>query len=787
MRSPLIWILCSATVLGADALRFADPDAWSMWDMPYGLVEFGTAGQLQLVKYRKDINAVANASLFTHSTRSRGEAVAGGIWKAGSNPDAAERTIDGDPATFWQAAPNDALDDWFVQVDLGRAVLAEEIRLTFPDKEGARPYRQFAVFTATGITSDPLKDVFIYRPVYFTTRPNEATSIAIPLSFDLLDTAQVVDRNLDIEPADIANFRLVQYINFIVEDFDPEGALAEIEVVAVGDNISLGTLNRGTVLDGLTARGNEGILDGDMNTGNAIIPTAYEGRVRSWQEQGTWFYVDLGATFWLDELFIYVVSPREGTVGSLAGPPRGFNFLHSDGTRLTGSELPTPEAFDFATLIDQPDLAIGQYYGGGLGFRYLRYAFAPRRIRYLFWHPHTTQGWASRWYEMMLFSPGHPARVVLRSPFINLGETAGDGRPKVISKLSWDADLPPGTRVELRSRSGNTQREIYTFFNKIGEVVTEEKWLSSPKVLRGPVDTTVVVSEDWDEWSEEYTFSGEAFKSQSPRRFVQLEMILSTNDPDVAPEVSSLSVEYEAALLQGALGRVAPRNAQPNEDTRFTYTLAPAGNAEDPGFDLMRFAFSSAASDIDVWIGGAVVEPSFVDIRADSLHIGLPFAVTSDSVQISFTTRVVQNATLFGLDLGSSERPGLWQSVEAETRRANIVMLPALADATELIDELSLSSPVLTPNGDGANDEVEIRFVTFKVTPRTPRVLIYDLAGRPVSELPPPTVQGATYIFSWTGRDAAGNLVRPGAYLYRIDLGADAGVDTTLRTVAVAY
>ena len=787
MRSPLIWILCSATVLGADALRFADPDAWSMWDMPYGLVEFGTAGQLQLVKYRKDINAVANASLFTHSTRSRGEAVAGGIWKAGSNPDAAERTIDGDPATFWQAAPNDALDDWFVQVDLGRAVLAEEIRLTFPDKEGGRPYRQFAVFTATGITSDPLKDVFIYRPVYFTTRPNEATSIAIPLSFDLLDTAQVVDRNLDIEPADIANFRLVQYINFIVEDFDPEGALAEIEVVAVGDNISLGTLNRGTVLDGLTARGNEGILDGDMNTGNAIIPTAYEGRVRSWQEQGTWFYVDLGATFWLDELFIYVVSPREGTVGSLAGPPRGFNFLHSDGTRLTGSELPTPEAFDFATLIDQPDLAIGQYYGGGLGFRYLRYAFAPRRIRYLFWHPHTTQGWASRWYEMMLFSPGHPARVVLRSPFINLGETAGDGRPKVISKLSWDVDLPPGTRVELRSRSGNTQREIYTFFNKIGEVVTEEKWLSSPKVLRGPVDTTVVVSEDWDEWSEEYTFSGEAFKSQSPRRFVQLEMILSTNDPDVAPEVSSLSVEYEAALLQGALGRVAPRNAQPNEDTRFTYTLAPAGNAEDPGFDLMRFALSSAASNIDVWIGGAVVEPTFVDIRADSLHIGLPFAVTSDSVQISFTTRVVQNATLFGLDLGSSERPGLWQSVEAETRRANIVMLPALADATELIDELSLSSPVLTPNGDGANDEVEIRFVTFKVTPRTPRVLIYDLAGRPVSELPPPTVQGATYIFSWTGRDAAGHLVRPGAYLYRIDLGADAGVDTTLRTVAVAY
>ena len=778
VRSLLICILCSTAAIGAEVLRFDNAAAWSTWEMPYGLVEFGDAGQLQLVKFRQDINATANAHLFTHATRSQGDNVAGGIWKAGSNPDAAGRIIDGDSATFWQAAPSDALDDWSVQIDLGRAVLAKEIRLEFPDQDGARPFRQFTVFTATGITSDPLKDVFLYRPVYLTTQPNQDTSIVIPLSFDLQDTAQVVDPNLDIEPADIAQFRLVQYINFNVEAIDPEGALAEIEVVAVGDNISLGTLRRGTVIDGLTARGNEGILDADMNTGNAIIPVAYEGRVRSWQEQGTWFYIDLGATFWLDGLFLYTLSPREGTVGSLASAPRGFSFLHSDGTRLISSELPTPEAFDFTPLIEQPDLST---------LRYLRYAFRPRPIRYLFWHPHTTQGWSSRWSEMMLFSPGHPAQVVLRSAFINLGEAAGDGRPKVISNLSWDADLPSGTRVELRSRSGNTQGEVYTFHNKIGEIVTEEKWLSSPKVLRGAVDTTVVVSEDWNEWSEEYTFSGEAFKSQSPRRFMQLEIILSTDDPQVAPEVSALSIEYEDALLQGALGRIEPRTAQPNEDTRFTYSVLPTSDPEDSGFDLMRFDLSAAASDIDVQIGGVAVEPSFVDIRADSLHIGLPSAVTADSVEVSFTTRVVQNATLFGLDLGSSERPDLWQSVEAETRRANIVMLPALADATKLIDELSLSSPVLTPNGDGANDEVQIRFVALKVTKQTPRVLIYDLAGRPVSELPPPTVQGATYVFSWTGRDAAGNLVRPGAYLCRIDLGADAGVDTTLHTVAVAY
>jgi hypothetical protein len=30
-------------------------------------------------------------------------------------------------------------------------------------------------------------------------------------------------------------------------------------------------------------------------------------------------------------------------------------------------------------------------------------------------------------------------------------------------------------------------------------------------------------------------------------------------------------------------------------------------------------------------------------------------------------------------------------------------------------------------------------------------------------------------------------MVPPGVYLYRIDLGAEAGKDTALRTIAVAY
>ena len=778
MRPLLLWVLCSATALAAEEFRFDSAASWSTWKMPHGLIEFDDRGRLQLVKFRKDINAVADAPGFTHLTRARGANVPGGIWEAGSNPAAARRIMDGDRKTFWQASAEDDLGDWFVQIDLGRAVLANEIRLHFPDQEGARPFRQFTVFTATGITSDALDDLFIFRPVYLTTQPNRDTAISIPLAFDLQDSAQVLDPNRDVDVEKFNQYRLIQYINFTVEDFDPEGALAEVEVIAVGDNVSLGNDLRGGIIDGLTARSTENILDGDMNTASSILPVGFEGRVRTWEDQGTWFFIDLGAVFWLDELFLYALRPREGTVGSVAGAPRGFNFLYSDGTRVISSQLPIPESFDFATLIDQPDVD---------PMRYLRYLFQPRRVRYLFWHAHIPQGWGSRWTELMLFSPGHPAEIVMRSDFIDLGKTAGDGRPKVISNLSWDADIPPGTRLQVRSRSGNTQGEVYAFHDKIGEPVTEEKWLSLPKVLRGRIDTTVVVSEDWDAWSEAYTFSGEAFKSQSPRRFVQLELILSTDDPQVAPAIDALSLEYEDALLQGARGQVAPRVAQPNEDTRFTYTLVSTADAEDAGFDLLRFDLPSAASAVEVRTGGTHIEPSSIDIRADTLQISLPRAITADSVQVSFTTRVVHNATLFSLDLGSSSHPDLWQSVEPLTRRANIVMLPTLTGTTQLIDDLSISSPVLTPNGDGINDEVVIRFVAFKVEQHTPQVRIFDLAGRPVAELATPAIDGVAHVFTWNGRTTQGNLVPPGTYLYHIDLGADAGDDTALHTIAVAY
>lgn len=776
---PLVCVALAVMAANSETLTFQGRDAWATWQMPFGLTEVGENGQLQLVKFRKDINAVADAHRFSYESKRRGR-VTGGIWEATSNPADADHIIDGDLQTFWRPDPADAIEDWAIEIDLGRAVLAREIRLVFPDAEDVRPFRQFTVYGSPGTRISVQDDLVLLDPLFRTTQPNAAREIVIPLGFAARDTVLQLDAGLDGDPETKNNYRVIQRIRIEVEEKSPGAALAEIEVRAIGDNLSIGTMQRGRFVNGINSVDPQNLFDADMNTNN-LIGSSYGSL--GWKEGGVWFGVDLGAVFFVDEFFLYSFRPDEGLVGfSINGTGPGHTVLYSDGSRSLSSNLPVPDAFDYTELLTHIDPNADR-------LLYIRYMFKPRKMRYFFWHGIRDTGWGIvKWAEFMLFSPGYPAEVVLHSDFVDLGQLAGDGRPKVIKNLSWDAELAAGTRLQLRSRSGNALEPVYTFYNKIGEQVTEEKWKSSPKVLRGPVDTTLVVGEDWGEWSNVYQFSGEAFLSESPRRFILLEMILSTEAPNVAPVVHSLAVEFEDALLQGAAGRIEPRQAVPNEDTRFTYTLWPQVTAGDSGFDLLRFIVPGRidAEGLELHIGPESVAPARVDQRGDSLLVALPRTVTADSIRVGFTTRVLHNATVFSLDLGLSERPGLWQSVVPAERRAQVVMLPELAARGQLIDALELASPAITPNGDGVNDALDMRFVVFKLAAATPTLALYDLAGRQVAAIEStPTATG--HRFTWTGRDESGALVAPGMYLYRLDLGAESGRDTRTGVVSVVY
>ena len=67
----LLWV---AGGLRAEVFTFDSDEKWRTWQIPQGLVEINEAGQLELVKFRKDIDPVRNAGAFFHDTREREQA-----------------------------------------------------------------------------------------------------------------------------------------------------------------------------------------------------------------------------------------------------------------------------------------------------------------------------------------------------------------------------------------------------------------------------------------------------------------------------------------------------------------------------------------------------------------------------------------------------------------------------------------------------------------------------------------------------------------------------------------
>ena len=173
---------------------------------------------------------------------------------------------------------------------------------------------------------------------------------------------------------------------------------------------------------------------------------------------------------------------------------------------------------------------------------------------------------------------------------------------------------------------------------------------------------------------------------------------------------------------------------------------------------------------------------------ADSLFVALPRTVISDSVQVAFDTRVLLNATVFPLDLGLAARPGLWQSVEPAERRSNIVMLPELIGRGQLIDDLQLTSPVFSPNGDGINDQLQVSYILLRALSEVPiNVTLYDLSGRTVRRLQNSGALNGPQLLTWDGRNEDGAMAPPGMYLLRLSIDTDTGSENRTLLVGLAY
>jgi hypothetical protein len=700
---------------------------WERWSLPLHAVDLAADGVVRPHSFRTRYNILDDRETFTRtltemkrskresailnvdSTETldvRGEIIADrkgvplytyflrpGVSRVGSNPADAPNILDGDPTTFWEPDPNDPMENWWVEIDLGRVVPIDELILHFVDEDLGEPFRQFRVLVAPDqepVTEDADRVDFV--SIGGTNAPNESIR-DFPLAMEqvraslewegrMVETIRIIITDsrqgrghlLADEaawlalPADIRG-DIVYFIRDLqgVEepvaqdvyeslDEDRQGRrdyyqrerprLADVEPLGFGDNISPG------IIDG----GGSVFLTG----GNFAPGPAFDGNWKSNFLHLVWsptidrgiLTVDMGATFWLDAIRISATSPRRfidgyiirGSDGSrdangrikwtrISPRSREDNSIERFEHLLDGYSDPRPLRFLEATVVSVDPSRRGGYNTG----------------------PNIA--------EYQLFSRDYPAEVEFTSDLIELPN------PKHFGAITWTADTPPGTNLQIRTRTGDLLGKVVRYFDKSGQEITYDSWRNLLGSFKGPADTIFVPTSGWSTWSRTYVDQGERVTSPGLRRFAQIQVRMSTTQRDVAASISGIRIELLDPVAERVLAEVTPTEvAVAGIIDTFEVYLQPnfiSSPSSSLGFDeiLLSMPASGALQLLEMEIDGgdgtsrvfeATGDGGYMDTDgqeltvlqqlADSIWVRIPDAVNI----LPDTTRVYYRVTVEG-------------------------------------------------------------------------------------------------------------------------------------------
>jgi len=763
--------------LAADQLRYDSARDWRQWeDLPLGAMELTPSGMIQPTRIEKGTDAVRDLDDF-----------GGGIRNAGSNLNTARLAIDGNPATGWAPDPQTDPDEWFIEIDLGRAVSAKSVTLVF-DAE-APPFELFDLLLSTGepetdFIAAPIEGSLVYR---VKGRIKENTHHRVTYQIEQIDE----------EP--------IQFIRFEPLLLVPDARLTEIEVETIGDNIALGLLERGGSVDiNINLASNESqplgkaraLFDGDLYE-RWRAGTASRGLTDILAHM----ILDLGAVYWVDQTrIIGGVVVRSGFGGGITTRHyvhrrrwdfRFYEFMTSDGSLSPDGTRLWTKHFSGASPGTQTSKGLVDH----------NFDLLPTRFVRIFWKYWDTScyslqrlgeegginrvpgcGAGGTTDEIQIFGEGFPSEVDFRSPLIDLG---GD---KNLNSVEWSGDEPPGTRIEIRTRTGNEILETYSYYDKNGKEVTERKYNKLIPSFKGPIDTTLAAGGDWSAWSRIYSFSGEAFLSPSPRRYLEIDVRMTSDSPTVGASLDHLAVNFTQPLAGRVLGEISPQQTLPGVLTEFTYYLRPE-NAS--GFDRLAVESDTPVQFTSVAHNGTALDAQ-IDTTASGFLVHLPNRIRTDQlIELKFASSVFRQSTRFdvflqdsGQDESVRQRVDPGDATDLVESSTNIVSLPI---SQELLANMSFSSKAITPNDDGVNDELTLEIALVNVlAPRPLRLRLYDLAGRPVYDRGEDSLAGHRELI-WDGRDSHGDRVAPGLYVLEVLVEGDAGDEKAQALISVAY
>lgn len=434
-------------------------------------------------------------------------------------------------------------------------------------------------------------------------------------------------------------------------------------------------------------------------------------------------------------------------------------------------------------------------------------------------NPHSRERTIRPWEvaELEIYGEGYAPAATYTSRILDLGGVS------ILGEVRWRERKDPGASVEIRSRSGADEDPVRywrltgrgeerSYRDGRGRPLTREEYEGLVLTEQGGTSHD---ADNWSFWSAPYSGEEAAdFASPGPNRYLQFQVGFE-NSGFTGGEMAHLEFEVTSPpVARQVVGEVSPPLATAGRETAFVFAFRPDFTADpegaESGFDRFDLSTPGELTGVDsvrvngdlvpceTWIDGSTDPVACADasvpVPGARVALGLPRMETTDSgkvVEVFFRARVFRFGTVFDGVVSDSGRPGeVGQAVTAgdatfalDSNRLSVGM----ELSGSLLQQVGTSSPVVTPNGDGVNDEVSFQYTLLQLAgAQVVTVDVYDLGGRLVRRVYEGLEASGRRERLWDGRGDRG-LLPPGVYLYRVQVDADSRRAEAGGVINVAY